>query len=84
MLKKVNVKIAVGTYSYIMGGSDLINLKDSLPVNLKDKVHFEGAIEIEGCDENAGSKPPYASVNNKVIEQANQEKIIKAIEQELM
>jgi len=83
MTKEVIVKICVGTYSYIMGGSDLIKLKDELPENLKGKVTFKGTTEIKGCDENSGTKPPFAEVNGKVIEKANKQKIITAIEQAL-
>ena len=83
MTKEVKVKICVGTYSYIMGGSDLIKIKDELPESLRGKVSFEGATEIKGCDENSGAKPPFAEVNGKIIEKANKQKIITAIEQEL-
>ncbi|MCG8411187.1 MAG: hypothetical protein MI739_07880 [Bacteroidales bacterium] len=83
MKDKVTVKICVGTYSYVMGGADLIKLKNELPVQLKNKVHFEGAVELEGCNEHSGKKPPFAQVNNKIIEQASKEKIITAIENEL-
>lgn len=83
MTKEVKVKICVGTYSYIMGGSELISLKDELPEQLKDKVTFEGATELKGCNENSGAKPPFAEVNGKVIHKATKQKIISAIEQEL-
>lgn len=83
MAKEINVKICVGTYSYVMGGSELINLKDELPSEIEKKVSVEGAIELKGCDEKSGAKPPFAEINGKIMEQATKEKIIAAIYKEL-
>lgn len=76
--KKVDVKICVGTYSYVMGGSDLVNLESNLPEEWRKLVRVSGAISIPGCEEGK-MKPPFASVNGKVITEANLEKITREI-----
>jgi NADH:ubiquinone oxidoreductase subunit E len=78
-VKKLDVKICVGTYCYVMGGSKLNNLKSQLPDDLKDEVYVEASVCL-GCDRiTTDPKPPYAEVNGKLIEKANLEKIIAAI-----
>jgi len=77
--KKLKVKICVGTYCYVMGGSKLNNLKSQLPDDLKEDVHVEASVCL-GCDKmTSDPKPPYAEVNGKLIEKANLEKIISAL-----
>ncbi len=79
----IDVKICVGTYSYVMGGADLMNIETTFPDSWKDKVRITGVIEIPGCDEKT-VKPPYVSVSGKIIGEATVEKIKAAIENELM
>ena len=77
--KKFNVKICVGTYCYVMGGSKLTNLKSQLPDDLKDEVYVEASVCL-GCDKiTSDPKPPYAEINGKLIEKADLEKIILAL-----
>lgn len=78
----IEVKICVGTYSYIMGGADLMEIENSFPAEWKDKVKVTGAISISGCDETK-MQPPYASVNGKIIDSANASLILEAIEKEI-
>lgn len=77
--KKLSVKICVGTYCYVMGGSKLTNLKSQLPADLKDEVYVEASVCL-GCDKmTSDPKPPYAEVNGKLIEKADIEKIISEL-----
>lgn len=78
----VDVKVCIGTYSYIMGGSDLVNMDSHFPEHWKGRVKLSGAVSLEGCDE-AKMNPPFASVNNNLITEANEEKIRRAVEKEL-
>ena len=50
MMEKVKVEICVGTYSYVMGGADLMNMEKDLPAELSDKVIFAGAIQFPGVN----------------------------------
>ena len=82
MKDKITVKICIGTYSYVMGGADLINIEKYIPGHLLSAVNVSGTIEIPGIDEKK-LKPPYASVNNQLITEATEAKIVKAIETEM-
>jgi len=66
-----------------MGGAQLMNLQEELPENIKDKVEIKGTVSIPGCEDGTTKKPPFASVNDRIIEEANIEKLIKEIEVEL-
>ena len=81
-MEKVKVEICVGTYSYVMGGADLMNMEKDLPAELSDKVIFAGAIQFPGVNEKT-MRPPFARVNGKLISSANEEKIMKAIKKEI-
>ena len=82
MKKTIEVKICVGTYSYVMGGAELVQIEKKLPDHLKDRVQVKGAIDLPGVDENT-MNPPFASVNDKIITEATEQKVIQAIEKEL-
>jgi len=82
MKRIVKVKICVGTYSYVMGGADLLEIEKRLPGHLSGRVKVEGAIELPGVDENT-MNPPFVSVNGKIIPEATDQKVIQAIEKEL-
>ncbi len=82
MKEKIEVKICVGTYSYVMGGADLLNMDADWSDDWKDKVRISGAISLDGCDEKT-MKPPFASVNGKIITEASLEKVSRMIQKEL-
>ena len=82
MKKNVEVTICVGTYSYVMGGAELLDMEKRLPTHLAGQVTFSGATELEGIDENT-MNPPFVSVNGKIISEATDQKVIQAIEKEV-
>ena len=82
MKNKVEVKICVGTYSYVMGGADLLDMDADWSDDWKEKVRISGSISLDGCDE-LTMKPPFASVNGKIITEASVEKVSRMIQKEL-
>ena len=82
MKRIVKVKICVGTYSYVMGGADLLDIEKRLPGPLAGRVEVSGAVELPGVDENT-MNPPFVSVNGKIIPEATDHKVIQAIKKEL-
>lgn len=83
MEDKILVEICVGTYSYVMGGAELVHLENRLPMRLVDKIQTKGVVEMQGVDE-ATMKPPYVAINGKLMTEANLVKIIAAIDEELL
>jgi NADH:ubiquinone oxidoreductase subunit E len=78
MSNQINIKICVGTYSYIMGGAQLMSLEDELPEQWKDKVRIEAVISLPNCNEKQ-KKPPYVQINDELMEEASIEKIIEKL-----
>lgn len=79
----LNIRICVGTYCYITGGSDLVKVKDHLPEEIKEKVTFIGSACL-GCEEDKQTaKPPYAKVGDVMVEECTPEKLIDEIYSQL-
>ena len=79
----LNIRICVGTYCYITGGSDLIKIKDNLPEAIKDKVVFVGSACLGCDDEKETSKPPYAKVGDVLITECTEDKLLNEIYSQL-
>ncbi len=77
----VTVRICVGTYCYLMGGSQLAQWKNYIPQNLHDKITVLSSSCL-GCKED-NAKPPYAKVGEVIIEKATPEKIVEEIEKQI-
>jgi len=79
----LNIRICVGTYCYITGGSDLVKVKEHLPEEIKEKVTFIGSACL-GCDEDKEtSRPPYAKVGDVMISACTEEKLLDEIYSQL-
>jgi NADH:ubiquinone oxidoreductase subunit E len=80
MEEKINIKVCVGTYCYVMGGHQLREIKTLLPEYLQDKVKVEASVCL-GCDElNSKPNPPYVKINEELMASASLEKIILKLE----
>lgn len=79
----LNIRVCVGTYCYIAGGSDLIKIKDQLPEEIKDKVVFVGSACLGCDDEKEISKPPYAKVGDVLIKECTEDKLLDEIYSQL-
>ncbi len=82
MMDSIEVKICVGTYSYVMGGADLIDIESTFPDEWKGRVKVIGVLDLPGV-EGSEVKPPYASVNGMLIAEATPAKVLAAIGQAL-
>jgi len=79
MDKKVHIRICVGTYSYIMGGAELMNLKEEIPEHFQDKLKIDAVVSLPNCDEKT-MKPPFVEINGELMCEANYEKILRKME----
>lgn len=79
MNHKIHIRICVGTYSYIMGGAELMNLQEEIPEQWKELVKVDAAVNLPGCDEKTMS-PPFVEVNGVLMCEASKEKILQEIE----
>lgn len=79
-MKRIEIKICVGTACYVIGGSELMSLNEFLPKEIAEHVDIKFSECMEECnDDPAGKKPPYISINQKIMSGATLEKVLDAI-----
>lgn len=80
-MEKIVVKVCLGTTCFVMGGSNLQELNDIIPLKYGDKVSVEGSPCLGLCSiKMEYAKAPYVKVNDNVIEDATVEKVLAAID----
>lgn len=79
----IDIEICTGTTCFVMGGGHLMNLSSELPERLKRHVNISGSHCLGNCANPAGGKPPFATVNGRVIANATAESLIAACDLEL-
>ena len=83
-MAKVKVQVCMGTSCFVKDSSNLNKLNDIIPEKYGDKVEVEGTPCLRLCSiKLEASKVPYVKVNEEIVEEANVEKILKAIDAEL-
>jgi NADH:ubiquinone oxidoreductase subunit E len=82
-MKKIKISICTGTACYVMGASELLLLKETLPENLRDVVEVEGMPCVEQCHGITEKRPPYVEIDGELIEAATLQTIISKIEEKL-
>lgn len=82
-MKKINVKICLGTTCYVMGASDLQMLADYLPENVAERLVLSGSPCLDYCfDPESNGKPPFVEINGNVLGEATIEKVTDFIKKE--
>ena len=83
-MQKVKIQICNGTTCFVMGGGNQQTLSEILKNLYSDKIEIESVRCFELCSQKeAFSKAPFVKVGDKIIDQANLEKLKKAIEEKL-
>ena len=83
-MKKIEVKVCLGTTCFVMGSSNLQNLTEMIPQKFGDKVEVSGSPCLGVCSTNwEFSKAPYVKVNDEIIQEATVEKVLEEIERQL-
>ena len=83
-MKKVEVKVCLGTTCFVMGGNNLQELNDIIPEKYGDGVEISGSNCLGLCSINwEYSKAPYVKVNDEVVSEATVEKVIAEIDKQL-
>lgn len=79
----VEVKICFGTLCFIMGGAAFEMLGEHLPEEIRNKVRVEGMNCPGFCHKAEFGKPPFVMVNQTLIAEANIQKVIAKVREEL-
>lgn len=83
-MKKINVKVCLGTTCFVMGSSNLQELIETVPAKYGDAVEVSGVPCLGLCSIDwEYSRAPYVKVDDEVVYQASVEKVLNAIERKL-
>lgn len=83
-MEKIKVKVCQGTTCFVMGGSTIKSIVDTLTEKYGDKVEVVSVRCFEKCHEaDSFSKAPYVYVDDEIISAVNLEKVISTIESKL-
>ena len=77
-MEKIKVEICLGTACFVMGGAELQDLSELIPLKFGDKVEVSGNTCLELCSTEYG-KAPFVKVNDFIIEKATKDKVIAKI-----
>jgi NADH:ubiquinone oxidoreductase subunit E len=83
-MKKISVKVCLGTTCFVMGSSNLQELIDTVPKKYGDKVEVFGVPCLGLCSIDwEYSRAPYVKVDDEVVFEATVEKVLSTIERKL-
>lgn len=83
-MKKIDVKVCLGTTCFVMGAAHLQELIETVPLKYGDAVEVSGHPCLGLCSIDwEYSRAPYVKVDNDVIVEATVEKVLNAIERKL-
>ena len=83
-MKKINVKVCLGTTCFVMGSSNLQELIEAVPNKYADKVEVFGVRCLGLCSIDwEYSRAPYVKVDDDVIYEATVEKVLTAIDNKI-
>ena len=83
-MKKIDVKVCLGTTCFVMGSSNLQELSETIPQRYNNKVEVIGSPCLGICSTNwEYSKAPYVKVDEEIIQEATVEKVLAKIDERL-
>lgn len=79
-MEKVKVEICCGTACYLLGAATLMDLEDSLPADIRDKVSIEARPCLDLCERENLEGAPFVRFNGtEVMGKASSEKVLSRI-----
>ena len=83
-MEKIKVKVCQGTTCFVMGGSTVKSIIDTLTEKYPNQVEVISVRCFETCHQtDSFSKAPYVYVDDEMISEANLEKVLNKIESKL-
>lgn len=83
-MKKISVKLCVGTTCFVMGGGGLLELEEIILEKYGDRVSFVGQSCLDLCSKSAEyAKAPFVKVDDEIIAEATIEKVLETIDNKL-
>ena len=83
-MKKIDVKVCLGTTCFVMGASNLKSLTEIALKKYSDRVEVSASSCLGVCSTNwEFSKAPYVKVGAEIIQEATVDKVVAEIERQL-
>lgn len=82
-MKKIKVKICNGTTCFVMGSSKFQNFESKIPVKWREFVDLRVNTCLDLCQNNEYSRSPYVMVDDEIISEATDEKILEVISKKI-
>ncbi len=82
-MKKLEVKICIGTTCYIMGASQLQHLEDYLAKEYLEYVDISGSQCLGCCQDKNYDNAPFVKIGDDIMGNATIAKVINEIEERL-
>ena len=80
-MKKIDLKICMGTMCYVMGGAELKDAIDSLPEPIKEHLNISFSPCLGCC--NAKQEPPFIELNGQVIAGVSKVNLLQIVKEEV-
>ena len=80
-MNKISVKICTGTMCHIMGGSDLLLLREHLSSKILDRITISGVTCLNYCKEEEKGKAPFVLIDTQIVSQATIPKVVEILTQ---
>lgn len=83
-MKKIEVKVCLGTTCFVMGGSYLQKLAEIVPEKYGDKVEVLGSPCLGLCSIDwEYTRAPYVKIDEQVIFEATVEKVLEELDKKV-
>lgn len=79
MDKRIRVTVCCGTACYVLGGSDLLDLGEKLPPELRSRVDVDGEPCLGLCKDSKAGARPFVKIDGVVLSGATLSSVIDAV-----
>ncbi len=82
-MKKIKIVICTGTTCYVMGGSDLLGLKEVFENDYPGQVELEGCGCLDFCKGDEYCHAPFVKVNDTLLSEATVASVVDEVKRQL-
>lgn len=82
-MNRIRVRICMGTACYVMGSAQLQRLDEALDDDMHDAVQIEGVRCLGLCQKTGHGRPPFVTVGDECIADADMETVLEALRRHL-
>ncbi len=80
-MKKMELKLCAGTMCYVMGGAQLMEIKDLLSAEELERIDISYTPCLQQCQKE--EKPPFAQLDGEILQGISIETLLRIIKEKL-